>query len=61
MAGVAFSFSYGISQVIYYRFQYKIQLAPDANEFGFGQLMALFLLALPLLAVVELLCGEYTV
>ncbi|KAF5009952.1 hypothetical protein FDECE_3859 [Fusarium decemcellulare] len=54
---VAFSFSYGVGQVVLYRWRFNIDLMADANYMGFGQIMALFLLVLPFLSAFETYYG----
>ncbi|KAF4465841.1 hypothetical protein FALBO_7312 [Fusarium albosuccineum] len=54
---VAFSFSYGVGQVVLYRWRFNIDLTVDANYMGFGQIMAIFLLVLPFLSAFEAYYG----
>ncbi|KAF5018071.1 hypothetical protein F66182_9970 [Fusarium sp. NRRL 66182] len=50
---ITFSFSYGVSQVYLYRWKFVPALTPETNHMSFGQLMPIFLLALPFLSAVE--------
>jgi len=54
MSGIAFSFSYGIIQVITYRWLYGRGLNGKASAIDFGQITPLFLLVLPILAAAEI-------
>ncbi|KIL86297.1 hypothetical protein FAVG1_10695 [Fusarium avenaceum] len=51
--GIAYSFAYGVSQVIFYRWLGAPSLNADTDYMGFGQIMAIFLLVLPFLAATE--------
>ncbi|KAK3293970.1 uncharacterized protein B0H64DRAFT_177114 [Chaetomium fimeti] len=51
--GVAFSLSYGITQLVSYRWVWAPRLEEDIKSMGFGQIMAVFLLILPFLAAAE--------
>ncbi|KAH7174054.1 uncharacterized protein B0J16DRAFT_376592 [Fusarium flagelliforme] len=53
LTGIAYSFAYGISQVIFYRWLGAPSLDADTNYMGFGQIMAIFLLVLPFFAAAE--------
>ncbi|KAJ4007468.1 hypothetical protein NW766_010154, partial [Fusarium irregulare] len=53
LTGIAYSFAYGISQVVFYRWLEAPSLDADTNYMGFGQIMAIFLLVLPFLAAAE--------
>jgi hypothetical protein len=57
MSGIAFSFSYGITQVVSYRWLYGQGLAGTASAVDFGQITPLFLLVLPILAAAEIYYG----
>ena len=58
MSGVAFSFSYGISQVVLYRWTIRPELSAGATSMDFGQITPLFLLVLPVFAAAEIYYGE---
>jgi len=53
LGGVAFSLTYGVAQLVQYRWVEAPLLDEDSNSMGFGQIMAVFLLVLPPLAAVE--------
>jgi hypothetical protein len=57
---IAFSFSYGVAQLVQSRWQSVPDegLAANASEMGFGQITAIFLLILPFLAAGEAYYGE---
>ncbi|OCL02565.1 hypothetical protein AOQ84DRAFT_422468 [Glonium stellatum] len=54
MPGIAFSFCYGLSQVVAYRWLLSSSLIIDKSPMDFGQMTAIFLLALPALAAAEI-------
>lgn len=53
LASIAFSLSYGIAQLVAFRWTGAPLLQEDAVSMGFGQIMAIFLLVLPPLAAIE--------
>lgn len=53
LTGIIFSFAYGISQVSLYRWNNAPPLALETEYMGFGQIMAVFLLVLPLISAAE--------
>ncbi|TKA71813.1 hypothetical protein B0A55_06915 [Friedmanniomyces simplex] len=53
LSGLAFSFSYGLMQIVSYRWLYAPTLPPGTNRIGFGQLVTLLLLCLPFLTARE--------
>lgn len=53
LASIAFSLSYGIAQLVAFRWTRAPLLQEDAVSMGFGQIMAIFLLVLPPLAAIE--------
>lgn len=53
LPSIAFSLSYGIAQLVSFRWTSAPPLQDDAVSMGFGQIMAIFLLFLPPLAAVE--------
>lgn len=57
ISGIAFSFSYGIAQVVSYRWVYGSGLTGNASAIDFGQITPLFLLVLPVLAAAEIYYG----
>jgi hypothetical protein len=59
LSGIAFSYSYGVTQVVSYRWQVGVTLTQDATYMGFGQITAIFLLCLPFLAAAETYYGRY--
>ena len=60
IAYVFFGVSYGISQLVVYRWTYAPQIANDPNRMDFGQIVSLILLALPMLAAAEIYYGKQT-
>lgn len=58
LPGVGFSYSYGIFQVILYRWTVAPPLTEESNRMGFGQIMPLLLLLLPILVAGETYYGE---
>lgn len=54
---LAFSLSYGFSQVVSVRWVGEPKLAQGANRWSFGQIVPLFLLALPVFAAAEIYYG----
>lgn len=59
IAGIAFSYSYGLAQVVETRWKLiPERLPPDAGAMSFGQIMPLLLLGLPFLAAGESYYGE---
>lgn len=59
LPGIAFSFTYGISQIIAYRFEEFVDLTSEATRMGFGQITALILLGLPFLVAAETYSGKW--
>ena len=59
LSGITFSFCYGVSQVSLYRWRLAPPLTSDTNYMGFGQIMAIFLLALPFLSAGETYYGIF--
>jgi hypothetical protein len=59
VSGIVFSYTYGIAQVIQFRWLTSNDLTKDASYIGFGQITALFLLCLPFLTAGETYSGEY--
>jgi hypothetical protein len=57
LGGVAFSLSYGITQLVMYRWAWAPSLEEGMDSMGFGQIMAVFLLVLPFLAAAETYYG----
>ncbi|KAF4952239.1 hypothetical protein FSARC_12704 [Fusarium sarcochroum] len=57
LSSIAFSFSYGVSQVALYRWELAPSLTSETNYMGFGQIMAIFLLVLPFLTAGETYYG----
>jgi hypothetical protein len=56
---VAFSFTYGLSQVVVFRWiNHPPQLSPSVKSMNFGQITALFLLVLPIFAATEIYYGN---
>ncbi|KAL0934406.1 uncharacterized protein CTRU02_211205 [Colletotrichum truncatum] len=55
---IAFSFLYGIGQLVIRCWVKAPKLTPESREMGFGQIMALFLLILPILAAGEVFTGN---
>lgn len=53
LSSIAFSLSYGIAQLVAFRWTGAPLLQEDAVSMGFGQIMAIFLLVLPPLAAIE--------
>lgn len=53
LSSIAFSLSYGIAQLVWFRWAGSPLLQEDAVSMGFGQIMAIFLLVLPPLAAIE--------
>jgi hypothetical protein len=53
LIGIAYSFAYGVSQVIFYRWLGAPSLNADTDYMGFGQIMAIFLLVLTFFAAAE--------
>jgi hypothetical protein len=58
LSTIVFSFTYGIAQVVVYRWKSNVELTHEASDMGFGQVMALFLLCLPFLVAGETYYGE---
>lgn len=58
---VAFSYSYGLTQIVLYRWVMAPQVTADSNRMGFGQYVPLLLLLLPILAAGETYYGERSV
>lgn len=59
IAGIAFSFSYGVAQVVETRWKLSpTRLPAEAGTMSFGQIMPLLLLCLPFLAAGESYYGE---
>ena len=55
---LGFAFAFGIAQTVQSRgLPRKIHLSEEANEWGFGQIVPLFLLGLPVLAAAEIYFG----
>lgn len=59
LVGIAFSLSYGITQLIQYRWMFAPPLHEDSISMGFGQIMAVFLLLLPPLTAAESYFGIF--
>jgi len=57
MPGVAFSFSYGISQVVAYRWLNQGVSIGIPSTIDFGQITPIFLLVLPILVAAEIYYG----
>jgi hypothetical protein len=57
MSGVAFSFSYGISQVVAYRWLNEGVSIGIPSTIDFGQITPIFLLVLPILVAAEIYYG----
>jgi hypothetical protein len=57
LSTITFSFSYGVSQISLYRWQLAPKLASDPDQMDFGQIVPLFLLALPFLSATEAYYG----
>jgi hypothetical protein len=57
--GIAFSYSYGITQAATYRWQDPPTLSDGSSTMGFGQIMPILLLVLPLFAACEAYYGNY--
>lgn len=55
---IAFNFCYGLSAVIYHRWIKAPDLQRGSNYMGFGQIVTLFLLALPILVALTTYNGE---
>ena len=53
-----FTFSYGVAQVVASRWLGAPKLAEEANRMGFGQIVPLLLLAIPVLIAAEIYYGE---
>jgi hypothetical protein len=53
LSTILFSFTYGIAQVVGYRWHSGVDLTSEASDMGFGQITALFLLCLPFLVAGE--------
>ncbi|KXH27840.1 hypothetical protein CSIM01_06759 [Colletotrichum simmondsii] len=53
-----FTFGFGVSQIVLRRFLKSPDLTPESIEMGFGQIVALFLLLQPLMAVGDVYTGE---
>ena len=60
-AGLGFSFAFAVSQLISNRWGDAPPLDENTDDMGFGQIMALFLLALPFLAAGECYYGTHLV
>jgi hypothetical protein len=62
MPDIAFSFSYGVTQVVSFRWIYAsldgLSLSSTASAIDFGQITPLFLLVLPVLAAAEIYYGK---
>lgn len=56
--GIAFSFSYGTSQVVLYRWLMKPEFVVDDSKMDFGQITPLLLLIIPVLAAAEIYYGR---
>lgn len=61
MSGMAFSFSYAVSQVVAYRWIFGRGLNGNVSAIDFGQITPLFLLVLPVLAAAEIYYGNIPV
>ena len=57
LPGIGFSFSYGLCQIVAYRWMFAPALTPESNIIGFGQIVPILLLLLPALAAGEALYG----
>lgn len=55
---ITFSFTYGIAQVVVYRWVKAPKLSEQSSAWGFGQLVALLLLILPFLSASEAFYGS---
>lgn len=55
---IAFSYSYGISQAATYRWEDPPTLSDDSSYMGFGQIMPILLLVLPMFAALEAYYGS---
>jgi hypothetical protein len=55
---IGFSFSYGLTQTVQYRWTSAPKLSPESSRMGFGQLMPILLLLLPMLAAEETYYGK---
>ena len=58
MSGIAFSFSYGVSQIVFVRWIYGSGRTGSTSAIDFGQIIPLFLLVLPILAAAEIFYGK---
>ncbi|MCJ1461665.1 hypothetical protein MMC07_000262 [Pseudocyphellaria aurata] len=56
---IFFEISYGLTQLVYYRWLLAHGLKDSVNQMTFGQIMPLFLLALPVLAAAETYYGSH--
>ena len=57
LPGIAFSFSYGISQIVLYRWMLAPELSDDGSSMDFGQITPLLLLIIPVFASAEIHYG----
>lgn len=58
---LCFSFTYGIAQVVGIRWTSAPSLSSESAEWGFGQIISLFLLCLPFLSAGEAYFGEFVI
>ena len=58
---INFIFFYGLCQIIAYRWVHAPPLTPQSNRMGFGQLVPILLLFLPVLAAGETFYGRHPV
>lgn len=57
---MTYSLCFGIAQIVVYRWRNAPELSEESTEMGFGQITALLLLLLPILAIGEAYTCEYS-